>query len=100
MKPEDKAWQKLVSAAREVRDERDVSAPYGFATRVAAMAMADAQPAGSGVLLERFSWGALAVAALLGVGGVATNYASTSVARADDEGLLDEVAVTAVFDLT
>ena len=31
-------WARLVHAARQVPDDRDTSAPYGFATRVAALA--------------------------------------------------------------
>lgn len=100
MKPEDQAWQKLVAAARLSRDDRDTAAPYGFATRVAALAMTERGRLPTGVWLERFSWRALTVAALLAVGGVATNYASPVSANGDDEGLLDETAVTAVFDLS
>lgn len=96
MKPEDRAWQKLVEAARRVQDDRDATAPYGFSTRVAAQAMQRRSP---GVLLERFSWRALVVAALLALGGVATNYASSTTA-AEDELPFDETVVTAVFDLS
>lgn len=100
MRPEDKAWQKLVAAARLARDDRDTAAPYGFATRVAALAMAErGQDAPAGAWLERFSWRALMVAGLLAVGGVATNYASPMPTNGDDE-VLDETTVTAVFDLS
>jgi hypothetical protein len=99
MKPEDKAWQKLVAAARLARDDRDTAAPYGFATRVAALAMAEQRQAPAGAWVERFSWRALMVAGLLAVGGVATNYASPMPANGDDE-VLDETTVTAVFDLS
>lgn len=97
MNHNDQAWQKLVSAARRATDDRDTAAPYGFATRVAALAMG--RPAeGVGALFERFSWRALAVAALVAVGGVATNYASSP--AAPDEVPLDENEVIVVFDIS
>lgn len=97
MKPEDQAWEKLVAAARQLRDDRDTSAPYGFATRVAALAMSAPRP-GEGLLFERFSWRALIVAALLALGGVATNYASSP--AAEEETPFDETVVTAIYDLS
>jgi len=99
MKPQvqDSAWQKLVAAARRAPDERATTAPYGFATRVAALALAaERRPFGS--LFERFSWRALGVAALLAIGSVAADYASLS-KSADDDGVFDETAVTSVFDV-
>lgn len=95
----DKAWQNLVSAARRVQDVRDTAAPYGFATRVAALAVNGRQSTGIGSLFERFSWRALLAAALLAIGGVATNYASAP-AASNDELPLDETVVTVVFDIS
>lgn len=105
MNPEEQAWRKLVEAARRARaerDERDTAAPYGFATRVAALAMAERRPRAT-ALMERFSWRALGVAALLAVASVAASYAlpsTTTSATADDEALPDPSTVTAVFDLS
>jgi len=39
MKRSNPAWERLVAAARNVPDERDVQAPFGFATRVAEIGM-------------------------------------------------------------
>jgi hypothetical protein len=94
----DQAWQRLVTAARQVRDDRDTAAPHGFATRVAARAMGQ-RTEGMGALLERFSWRALAAAALLAVGGVATNYAMAP-ATGMDEAPMDENEVIVVFDIS
>lgn len=100
MNPEDAAWQKLVAAARRApADERETAAPYGFATRVAALAMA-AEPRPMAALLERFSWRALGLAALLAVASVAVNYGSLAAKTAEEEAIFDETAVTAVFDLS
>jgi hypothetical protein len=65
-------WSRLVAAAREVDDERSTSAPYGFATRVAAIAFTQERKIGS--LLEAFALRAMALAALLALGSVAWNY--------------------------
>jgi len=99
MKPEDSGWQNLVSAARRLRDERETTAPYGFATRVAALAMDTARvPAIS--LFERFSWRALGVAALLALTSVATSYSafsSSSSSSSDEDVISNESAVAALF---
>lgn len=65
-------WARLTRAARAVRDERDATAPYGFATRVAALALAPERALSS--LFERFALRALGVACLLALGSVALNY--------------------------
>jgi hypothetical protein len=65
-------WARLTSAARNVRDERDVSVPYGFATRITALAFASEQRVAS--LFERFALRAVGVACLLAIGSVALNF--------------------------
>lgn len=98
MKPEDQTWQKLVAAARNMRDERDTAAPYGFATRVAALAMAaEREPTGV-ALIDRFAWRALSVAALLAVISVASNYSSL-IRSPDEEFLSDDSTVAALLDV-
>ncbi len=98
MKPEDQAWQKLVAAARNVRDERDTVAPYGFATRVAALAMAaETEPTGV-ALIDRLAWRALGVAALLAVISVASNYSSL-IRSPDEDFLSDDSTVAALLDV-
>ena|SRR5579883_2180559 len=74
MNPTPQAWQRLVDAARRAPDERDSSAPYGFAVRVAARAFTERPPFGS--LFERFSLRAMGVAGLLALVAVAANYSS------------------------
>lgn len=66
-------WERLVAAARKVQDDRDTSAPYGFAARVAALAMIAEHRSGS-VLLDRLALRALGVACLLALGSIALNY--------------------------
>jgi hypothetical protein len=65
-------WARLTVAAREVRDERETKAPYGFATRVAAIALA--QEARVVSLIDRLAYRALGIASLLAICSVALNY--------------------------
>lgn len=65
-------WARLAAAARQVQDERDATAPYGFATRVAALAYS--QPVKAASLFDAFALRALGIAALLALFSVAMNY--------------------------
>ena len=78
-------WARLTAAARTVKDERDVAAPYGFATRVSARAFAT--PRG-GSLIEQLALRALGVACLLTIGTVATNFSVVSSLFNGDESTL------------
>lgn len=72
MNPNDRKWEQLVMAARRAEDHREVAAPYGFATRVVAQAMARERPAG--MWFERYALRALGISCLVAVLGVASNY--------------------------
>jgi hypothetical protein len=94
-------WARLTATARTVRDDRDAAAPYGFATRVAALALAQESRVLS--LLERFSFRAVGVAALLALASVALNYTALTggvAAHAEDDMLLADDAVSIVLDLS
>lgn len=68
------AWSRLVAAARRApADTRDAVAPYGFATRVAALAFAQAAERPLATLFDRLSYRALGYAGLLAVAAVAAN---------------------------
>jgi hypothetical protein len=69
-------WVRLTAAARTMRDDRDTSAPFGFATRVVALAMNPERPVAS--LFDLFALRALAVACLLAIFSVALNYSEVS----------------------
>lgn len=66
------AWNRLTSAARTVSDERGRAAPYGFATRVAALALGRDVRATS--LFDVFALKALGIACLLAACSVALNF--------------------------
>jgi len=57
-------------------DGRDVAAPYGFSTRIAALALASERRLGS--LFERFALRAVSVAGILAVLSVVANFSFLS----------------------
>ena len=76
MKPHPPPWTRLVAAARLIpADQRDASAPLGFATRVSALGLAGIEPTFS-ALFARLSLRALGVCGLLMVLGVTLNLGS------------------------
>jgi hypothetical protein len=76
MNPADKSWQKLVAAARRAPSPSpaDEAAPFGFSTRVAALAFS--QQAAPTSAFARFSLKAAAFACVLALGAVAANYSA------------------------
>ncbi len=66
-------WSRLVAAARRADAARDTSAPYGFATRIAALAFSSELRVS---LFDRFALRALGVACLLAIASVAINYSA------------------------
>lgn len=89
-------WARLAAAARRVPDDRDTAAPYGFATRVAALGLAQERVVAS--LVERFALRALGVACLLALLSVAMNYSAlTKTTAAEDEPVADD-PVAALLD--
>jgi hypothetical protein len=72
LNPSRPAWNRLTAAARTWRDDRDESAPLGFSTRVAALALGQESRIAS--LFDLFALRALGVACLLAIVSVAMNY--------------------------
>jgi|SRR5580698_9721815 hypothetical protein len=98
MKPDDNNWQKLVAAARKAPAGGDESAPFGFSTRVAAMAF-EQRPA-QGSEFARMSLRAAAVAGLLAVVAVAANYSAIKGAFDDDSSVAtNDDPIAEVVDL-
>lgn len=94
-------WSRLVAAARRAPDERDPAAPYGFATRMAALAFTQERRMAS--LVERFALRAVGVASLLAILSLVVNYSaltSPSSTSVEDELLPTEDAVNVVLDLS
>jgi len=79
----DQQWQKLTALARQAADNRDVSAPYGFAVRVAAQAV-NLPASAPWALFERFAFRGLMVAAVFGVGAMVLGCSSVLSDPADD----------------
>src|SRR5580704_7275957 len=77
----EKTWKKLVAAARQAPGAGPEAAPFGFSTRVAALAFTAESSRSS--LFARLSWRAAAAAGLLAVAAVAFNF--SAIAGAFDE---------------
>ena len=89
-------WSRLTNAARLATDERDTSAPFGFSTRIAALAFADQSRMVS--LLERFSLRAVGLAALLAIGSIALNYPELTAGVFSSAPVAEEVEVISADD--
>ncbi len=96
MNPPDQKWSRLCGTARRAEEPRDTAAPYGFATRVAALAFA---PGHAVSLLERFSLRALGLAALLALACVAANFSTVAGLFRDDMSAAADDPVAEVMDL-
>jgi len=91
MKTPATAWQRLVTAARHGSDLGDDAAPFGFSTRVAALAMAAEHPS-MRAMMNRLSWRALGLALMLMIFSIAANYSSLSFSGDSDQDPFDPVA--------
>lgn len=102
MNPSDphSSWARLAAGARRApADTRDASAPYGFSTRMAALAFAVERPVVS--LFERFSLRALGFASLLALASVAANYSMFTTSSTEDElSLTGEDPVTVLLEVS
>lgn len=92
------SWQRLVAAARAHGDERDETAPYGFAVRVASRA--SGLPRGSSWgLLEKFALRGLIAACTLTLAAVALGYTAWTAAEHDEEVASTDI-VGEILDLS
>jgi hypothetical protein len=82
VKAHEKSWQRLVEAARRAPPAGDEAAPYGFSTRVAALAFEKAPPQAS--VFGRMALRAAGVACLLALVAVGLNYSAIKGAFEDD----------------
>jgi len=85
MNKHDQAWQRLVAAARRAAPSGDESAPFGFSTRVAALAFGAERPSPS--IFALLSLRAAAVACLVAVVAVAVNYSAIKGAFGDESAV-------------
>lgn len=102
MNKDSQAWERLVAAARKApADTRDVSAPFGFSTRVATLAFAGAGERPWYALFDRVSLRAVGVAGLLAVASVAANLSPVLRAFEDDVyAVQDPVVEVLALDLS
>lgn len=85
MKNHSTAWQRLVTAARQAPISGDDTAPYGFSTRVAALAMAAVERPSLQSSLNRFSWRALGLSLMLMIVSIVANYSSVTTATDNEQ---------------
>ena len=91
-------WRRLTAAARTVADGREVTAPCGLATRVAARAMAQERKVAS--LFERVAFRALGAACLLALLSAAVNYSVfTPTPAFSDEELTEDDPVAVLLEV-
>ena len=79
-------WTRLTAGARSARDERETAAPFGFATRLSALAFGR-KP---GALVERLALRALGLACLLAVLSAASNFSEVRLGSVGGEAELAE----------
>ena len=89
-------WSRLTAAAREGREDRDASVPYGFATRVVALAFAQERRVAS--LFERFALRAVGVASLLALFSIVLNYPALSATGGSTVNQSDEIELVPTDD--
>lgn len=87
MKNSNTAWQRLVSAARQApaTPAGEEAAPYGFSTRVTALAMAAAERPSLGSAINHFSWRALTLSVTLMIVSIAANYGTVAAVAVEAE---------------
>ena len=99
-------WSRLTAAARLAQDTRDTTPPYGFATRIAALAAIP--EARLSYWFERFALRAVAVSSLLALGSVLWNLSAVrpvptpaSVTQSvEEEAIVADDALAAVLEST
>jgi hypothetical protein len=89
-------WARLTAAARRAPGLAETVAPFGFSTRVAALAFTQER---APTLLERFSLRALGVACLLAVISAAANYSAVANALSEQEALVNDDPVAELVEL-
>ncbi|MEY2877984.1 MAG: hypothetical protein RLZZ15_364 [Verrucomicrobiota bacterium] len=89
-------WSRLAAAARTAQPAAADTAPYGFATRVVALAFAHEHRVVS--LFERFSLRAVGVAGLLAVISLAGNYSLLSAGGPTDDDPPEDDAVSLLLE--
>lgn len=95
----DQQWQKLTALARQVPADRDGALPLGFATRVAARAMA-VPATGPWFNLERLALRGLVAAAACCVAAVAYNFEELSSDQTDIYATGTADAVIELLDIS
>ncbi|MBI5425582.1 MAG: hypothetical protein HZA32_16005 [Opitutae bacterium] len=76
MNPHNQQWLRLATAARQAPDDRDETAPFGFATRVAALGVMAPAAVLPRAMFEKFALRGLFAACALSAAAVAFGYSA------------------------
>lgn len=95
----DQQWQKLTALARQAPADRDGALPLGFATRVAARAVA-APAAGPWFILGRFAFRGFVAAAVCGVAAIVYSFPSLTSDQTDIYATGTADAVIELLDIS
>ena len=90
MNHHEQSWQRLATSARAAADGRSEAAPYGFATRIVALAQTVPVP-GMRVLFERYAVRGLIAALTFSLAAVAFGYSAWTGERDDEVAATDTV---------
>ncbi len=83
----DQKWRRLTALARRAPAEDAAAAPYGFATRVAALALESGRAPGPLALFEKFALRGLIAAFALSIASAAYSYTALTAAQEDELSL-------------
>ena len=98
MKQSPSPWERLASAARDAADDRELTAPFGFSTRVAAQALSTPPVP---LLMQKLSLRALGVGVSLMLVTIAANAGPILSTLQEEADALSETAVpTEPLDLS
>ncbi|MBX3735977.1 MAG: hypothetical protein KF715_04745 [Candidatus Didemnitutus sp.] len=76
MNPHNQQWLRLIAAARSAPNDRDESAPFGFATRVAALGLMAPAAVLPRAVFEKFALRGLFAACALSAAAAAFGYSA------------------------
>ncbi len=92
MKDFESRWEQLTVAARQAPAREEVTAPFGFATRVTARAFSRAPAVPWLAAMRRFSLRAFWLAGVLMLASMAANYVAFAGGEDDEQSVVDPVS--------
>ena len=85
-------WNRLAGAARQAPAREEAAVPFGFSTRVAALALSAPAPVPWLAAIRQLSFRALWLAGVIMLGSMAANYAALASNEDDEQSIADPVS--------